>query len=1025
MGLNITPETQFVPVNTATPEAPHEVYFWDQAGAAFMNNTFTGAFAEKVRNDSEGLQRIPDEPTFDLFQHLTPDELAQPARFSSVGSADELVKVREQKARYDRRNEIIAAGPVNPLLLALFVNFVDPVNYLSIPLGGATTTLGRTALAGVEGAILAGGTVAAQSTFDPETSLQDAAIATVAGATLGSGFRAAMGLMKRNQTPMDKLQEVGEEVAGLMRDKRVVVAPESAGAAKMTSELSPEATMQVRSLRFGTKTSGVGILPPAEELGNSDLTSVRSIIAEMYDLGTVTKGELLGYRTAGPSLHTQNMADDATLAQLHNGLQLSYKEGKTTGNIPSNMTFEQFDSELGRALNNGDVHPIKAVEDAAKQIRKNILDPMKEELERTGIIDVPGVVKGAKTYFPHVHDVHAIRSGRVNKFGQTYTEAIAAHIKSQQGPDAEFAEGIAEEVYEKIVNKATPGAMARIVLGPRGMLKERSLEIPYSVLEPWLNNSAEVVLGRYVRSVAPDVRIYDKYGALDFDKALTPRVRDEVAQLRKAVEADPSLSQEQIEKRLTDLGKHEERMLELLRYGWDNLRGLGARSTMPAAGRTLTKAIKAATFSTSLPLVALAQIPDMGAIILKEGIARTFGSALTTLYKGLQGVKTISLKESQSVGQGIENTLNSRTNAIFGIQDMYGSEGRVDRALGKFSNLSSKLFLLNAMTVGAKAIAAGAVTTRMLTNAIDVEKAYKVLEAANPQGQPADWARQAVEQVMGKSDLRRMAQARINPQDLVRMAAQKQHFVKEGANLVGNVELWDDPAAMRAYRLGLASSVANGVITPTAMDAPMWTSSEVGSIVATYKRFMYAAYHKVMVAGLQQRDASMFLGFAAMSALGAISLAARDMGQNGGELKERTPAQWIRESVDRSGIATAMFEAENWAAMVGLPTTETLVGRAGEKPGTTIADRFASGGVFSKKPTEQVAGPVGGYANNLFSAIGTAKKLMVGEEITEGEVHKATRLIPWRNLLGIGYLVDQLEHYGAEQGLYKPKKEQK
>lgn len=1015
----LTADTQFAPL-PAEPVHP-DIGLAEQAGAAFATGTFTGRAigAYAASKEREGL---PADPDFNVLDHLTPDELSEPRIYGRAQSMDDLQLIREQERRYNSALELSASGPVNPIVLSLAVNAVDPVNWMGLGISGGATAATRVLAAAGENALLGGGVTAAQAAFDPHVSASDVAISAAAAGSLGAFVRGVGELAGRTNTAA-RLTTVARDALAPLNDQRTVINGAlggSASAAENTTRIADELTAQVSALKFGTKTGDTGLLPAIEELANSDIPIVRYLAAEMYDSGTVHEGALIGERIAGTSLHTLGLRDYAQLSELTNAIDLAYNEGRRSGGIPKKMTRAEFSSELGLAMAEGDTHAFPAIADVAKALRKDLLEPMRERVTSSGLTDIPGPPKGDKSYFPHMYLVDQIERGKRDHLGRTFVEAVADHIATTEPKHADFAKEIAEEVAAKIIKHGEQhsGQLPRLSLAARGPLKERTLEIPFTTIRPWLNTSADFVLARYIRSVAPDVRLHEQYGTLDPAKAFNERVNQQANVLRTAIEADASLSPGAREKKLADLAAHEKRMLSLLHFGFEELRGMRPPSSASKAGKTVIRAAKALSFIKALPLVPLAQLPDLGNTIMNEGLTRTLGGFLDTMLQSLRGLKTEALRELQRAGTGLEYQLNTRTNALLGLASDFDVGDPLDRGVASVSNYASKLFLINTITAGTKSIAGGAISTRILDSAVRIADKAAELAKTAPDVHPDDLAMRAARDVLSPADLRRMAEDRLSPSDMVLIGGQRKHFTRSPGVLVANSENWTDASAMAAYRHAMATATERAVITPHALDAPMWATSQLGSIVAMYQRFMYAAYHRIMVAGMQRRDASALIGAASMLAMGAISIAGRDVAQTGG-LKERTPAQWVRESIDRSGLVSAFFALENIGSAVGLPTSETLVGHGGEKPGTTIKERYKSTPFGGKGPVEKL-NPIAGYLSDAAAALGVAKKASTGDQISERELNKATQMIPFRRMMGVSLLFDQLEHAGARQGWWKP-----
>lgn len=1023
---DLSADTQFAPTK-ANPLETEDVGVFEQLGAAFQTGTFIGR-AWNQGADSLSRQDNAYDEDFNVLDHLTPDELAQPKVFGGARNMEDLTQIRQQEERYQRTLKASQDGPINPILANFIAQFADPINYIGLGIGGGASVIARVGVAAAENAALAGGLTALQSTFDPKVSASDIAMAAGAAAGIGALARGAHIAWKGRGDMAEYWRNLATEALSPVNDQRKVINGSfggSASAAENSDRIADELTEQVRGMKFvPNKTGDIGLQPAAMELANSDIPIVRYLAAQMYELGVTHKGALIGERVAEPALATRAHKDDAMLVELNRGLTLAFQQAKKAGEFPEGYTKAKFDTDVGEALASPGAHPIRAVQEMADHLRKTVLDPITKQVDAAGMRDVPGAPKSDPRRFPHVYLTDAIESGVRDEKGRTFVEAVADHLAAMDPKNAEFAGEVAEEVAAKISKGSihTAGQLPRFSLEQRGPFSERALELPFDVVKPWLNTSAENVLGKYIRSVMPDLRLHQTYGTLDPEKAFGPQVKQQTNTMRTIIQNDASLTPELKQARTKALNDHEKRMMELLKFGFDELRGVREQSKFMAhGGRTGINALKALSFIKSMPMVAMAQMGDLGQIVIQEGMARAFGGFLATLTKGLRGIKPAALKEIQAEGVGLDNLLNSRMQAILGTTHDFNMDSRGDRTLAKINNVAAKVFGLPAVTVVNKTIAASAASNRILTGAVKIAGRVEQMIKAGSTEHPDELAKIAAREVLDPADLRRMALSRLSAEDMARIGGQKEHFTNAIGTKEANSEKWTDAAAMGAYRRAMATATDRAVITPHALDAPMWASSAVGRLASMYQRFMFASYHRIMVSATQQRDRAALTGAATMLGLGALSLALRDI-MSGGEVKERTDAQWVRESMDRSGLVTYFFQLENLAAAMGLPTTETVVGHAGEASNATFSSRFTGSSFGGKGPIEKLV-PLAGYVQDVTAAVGIAKRAIAGKEITEEQVHKASQLIPFRRVMGVGLLFDQLEHEGARLGWYTPKKE--
>lgn len=89
-----------------------------------------------------------------------------------------------------------------------------------------------------------------------------------------------------------------------------------------------------------------------------------------------------------------------------------------------------------------------------------------------------------------------------------------------------------------------------------------------------------------------------------------------------------------------------------------------------------------------------------------------------------------------------------------------------------------------------------------------------------------------------------------------------------GNIVYANIAKWDDDAAREAMSTTLVDVVQNTIMTPTAADRPLLMSEPVWRAILLYKGFSITATQRLLMAGVQQRDARVLSSMAVMLGLG-------------------------------------------------------------------------------------------------------------------------------------------------------------
>lgn len=121
-----------------------------------------------------------------------------------------------------------------------------------------------------------------------------------------------------------------------------------------------------------------------------------------------------------------------------------------------------------------------------------------------------------------------------------------------------------------------------------------------------------------------------------------------------------------------------------------------------------------------------------------------------------------------------------------------------------------------------------------------------------------------------QKEVRKLAQIGIDQSMLRRIGEQ---FAKHGEDmdglLTGHSHLWDDRAVREAFQSAVLKDVDSTIVTPGVGDTPLMMSNEVGKMIMQFKTFFFAQHNRAIASGIQQGDASFYLG-----AMGAIALGA-------------------------------------------------------------------------------------------------------------------------------------------------------
>jgi hypothetical protein len=440
-----------------------------------------------------------------------------------------------------------------------------------------------------------------------------------------------------------------------------------------------------------------------------------------------------------------------------------------------------------------------------------------------------------------------------------------------------------------------------------------------------------------------------------------------------AASADkPGLSAKEVERQLLALQKREESDIRDLEAVRDMLRGTNPGSPVDANYSRIVRAVNHFNYLRSMGEVAIASLTETVRPAMVHGLMpymETIGQAITNL----KGVKA-SIEEAKIAGVVTERVLGTRLATLSEIIDPYASRGPVEAFLENMTNVASRWNGIRLLTDMQKSIAAVMTQNRILRGAsryaelAPTEKAYL--------------AYLGIDQSMAE-----------------RIAKQ---FSEHGETVekvaVANQEKWADEVAARTYRAALSKDVDSIITTKGVADTPLFANTPTGRAMLQFKSFALASHQRVLLRGLQEPQARFVGGLIAMTTIGMMATWLKAVSGNRTEkLQDATknPGWWIAEGLDKSGIfAVPMELANTFEKATGFNPIKTPI-KAGDE-GSAISQKNQNRSLLGS-----VVGPTAGLIDDASQVVGLPKKMVDGEEITQGQKNAAERLLPFSSYAGI------------------------
>lgn len=143
-----------------------------------------------------------------------------------------------------------------------------------------------------------------------------------------------------------------------------------------------------------------------------------------------------------------------------------------------------------------------------------------------------------------------------------------------------------------------------------------------------------------------------------------------------------------------------------------------------------------------------------------------------------------------------------------------------------------------------------------------------------------------------------------------------------------NLDAWTDKDAASAFRFAVDRFARRTVQENSRGAMPMFMSSGYVKTIAQFRTFMLGAYTKLLLAGMQQRDAMTFMSFAFTTTLGGLAYVAQTSINTIG-VPDRD--KLLKERLTTAEIAKAGFQRAGFSSLLPM-VTDTALGMAGLDP---------------------------------------------------------------------------------------------
>tara|TARA_R110002020_G_scaffold18231_2_gene63999 strand:+ start:6572 stop:9754 length:3183 start_codon:yes stop_codon:yes gene_type:complete len=492
----------------------------------------------------------------------------------------------------------------------------------------------------------------------------------------------------------------------------------------------------------------------------------------------------------------------------------------------------------------------------------------------------------------------------------------------------------------------------------------------------------------YFNSVAPDIELTKVFGdpmMSGFKWAPDSGYSQGINQI--AEEYNKRIAKSRSKSNKKKLEKERDEVIQDLKAGRDLLRGTYGLPDDPQ--RAFSRGVRMVKLFNSMTMLtgALAAVPDIARILMTSGINRGFRTSWD-MFTNVLSTEVLKHSRNQAYlsGEALDMVLGSRAMSMYDLENAFGVFNKLEKGVSRTGNMYfTYINLMNPWNTMMKSWASAVNGTRMLE---EIE----------------NWI---VKGKISKNDKAKLLNSGIDEDAARKIWAQYQkHGLGKGANKtdwkevrIANTEMWDDEARATAdmFHNALGRDINITIVTPGKGEVPLWFNNEMGGVIIQFKKFAAAATQRMLMRGMQEKDAAFFGGVLMLLAAGAMVDATRQRAFNRSYAKKPF-GQKIVDAFDRSGLGGIFSDMNNILERM----TDNKIGLrptlGAGKPYSSYTQKNIMSGFGLFGPTSSQIGNI----SDLMWDWGRGKH-------THYSAKNVRRLIPFQNVWYLDSLFDQVE----------------
>lgn len=720
------------------------------------------------------------------------------------------------------------------------------------------------------------------------------------------------------------------------------------------------------------------------------------------------------------------------LADAYRGMDNSFAKwaadpSNSVGPLNRLAKRRDFDEAVGRAMREDpSMIPAGPIKDAAAHARRAI-DNAFDTAKRHGVLGFAELEKRAD-YFPRIYSLSAISKAQ-KLFGADEVERLFATAIQGVSPelDPEKAARIGRAMIQSITDPdvltdtekglltaGERGDLLEEVLRENGIDEDTILDVLYAV-KPGSPEAATISRAKHRVRLDEGTSIETAQGRLSFSDLLDNNVQrvtnGYVRQLTGASAAHRTYqlvakgpedivsnwqqAAGRLKNQLREAGvsdKKIEKALNLARTLDRSVRGLPMDEVFSKDARDWMRRVRAFNHIALSGGFGWAQLPEIANIVGENGIRAVYQQlpTLTRIFKTAREGGSLSddlLRTIEATwGTGTDRIMGRFSDPLEDAADKLDMAGRrIDGLLHAGQRLANDISGAAPVTILSQRMAVAS-SLQWLWQSASRDVKLSADKLATIGLTEADWTtvKAAVRDEIGKAV--RIERGPLLGKRVADFAPHKFKDQNAAALLIDSVDRWSKQVIQQ-------TDIGN---------LPPFLSKDVGKLLFQFKTFAFTAWEKQLLRGVYAHDARTMTAFGLTTAAAGLVYTARTwVNAQGREDKE----EWLRERLSDRNIIAAAFQNAGYSSL--LPTFIESFNRTTGGPPIFTARHTGLETAISLDNNPTISN-----LNALYRTFGDALAPVLpwseSQTFTQKEAQQASRLIPFRNIIGLRNAIDSL-----------------